>query len=378
MFDLDIVSIVLDDIVAYISDLPDDIGASFVVDNHSIMTYELDTFSSSKSYLVKMSLADVIRITCSDKSIRSDKTCEYSKLKDKKLEMGLLFDNVRGYLGETKYNKNIIDTIDKEPNKFFMYNNGITITTKNITAIAANGNTKTHIDISGFQIVNGGQTLRSIYEFSEESFDEDKLAKAEILVRIFQTETDSDLKNNIAEYTNSQNAISSIDLKSVSNLQFLLEKYLAENGILYVRKNGDLGSTGTSYSKRIGMEKVAQILYSRMGYPDRATNQKKNLFDKYYDQIFNQDIDFDNVVATVNEFFDIENEYATSTYKGTLQKCLYVLYLGSILNDKSIHDCIEILEQSIDSYLPDQGMSPARIIITKAFKAYLDTHIKTV
>ena len=80
MFDLDIVSIVLDDIVAYISDLPDDIGASFVVDNHSIMTYELDTFSSSKSYLVKMSLADVIRITCSDKSIRSDKTCEYSKL----------------------------------------------------------------------------------------------------------------------------------------------------------------------------------------------------------------------------------------------------------------------------------------------------------
>ena len=325
-----------------------------------------------------MSLADVIRITCSDKSIRSDKTCEYSKLKDKKLEMGLLFDNVRGYLGETKYNKNIIDTIDKEPNKFFMYNNGITITTKNITAIAANGNTKTHIDISGFQIVNGGQTLRSIYEFSEESFDEDKLAKAEILVRIFQTETDSDLKNNIAEYTNSQNAISSIDLKSVSNLQFLLEKYLAENGILYVRKNGDLGSTGTSYSKRIGMEKVAQILYSRMGYPDRATNQKKNLFDKYYDQIFNQDIDFDNVVATVNEFFDIENEYATSTYKGTLQKCLYVLYLGSILNDKSIHDCIEILEQSIDSYLPDQGMSPARIIITKAFKAYLDTHIKTV
>ena len=376
VYDLDIISVVLDDIVAYISDLPDDISANFIVNNDSIMTYELNTFSSAKSYLVKMTLADIIRITCSDKGLRRDSACEYNKIKDKKLEMGLLFDNVRGYLGETKYNKNIIDTIKEEPNKFFLYNNGITITTKNISARSINGNRKTAIEISGFQIVNGGQTLRSIYEFSEKNFDEEKLATAEILVRIFQTETDSELKNSIAEYTNSQNAISTIDLKSVSNLQLKLEKYLAENGILYVRKNGDVGEKDKNYSNRIGMEKVAQILYTWEGYPDRATNQKRYLFDKYYDQIFNPDIDFDNVLTTINTYFSIEKEYTKSKYDGTLQKCLYVLYIISKLKDKSIQDCIEILENSIKDYLPDEEISPARKMIYKAFKLHLDKKIE--
>ena len=100
-----------------------------------------------------------------------------------------------------------------------MYNNGITITAKDVNSLSINGNKKFLFTIKDMQVVNGGQTLRSIYQFKNEDFDEEKLADASILVRIFKTENNSDLTNDIAEYTNSQNSISASDLKSINNLQ---------------------------------------------------------------------------------------------------------------------------------------------------------------
>ncbi|EME8087249.1 AIPR family protein, partial [Enterococcus faecium] len=263
-------TIVLDQIVSYISNFPEDLSASFLVDSTSVMTYEVDVLSTRKSYLVKLTLADLIRITCTDKDLRNDPSADYSKLNNQNLEMSLLFDNVRGYLGEnTKFNKNIIDTIENDPKNFFMFNNGLTMTAKNIEAGYKNGNKKFECTVNGFQIVNGGQTLRTIYEYSRNNFDENSLADAEVLVRIFQTESDKQLTNDIAEYTNSQNAISSIDLKSISNFQIQIGAYLESNDILYVRKSGDFGEDKKRYKYRISMEKVAQLIYSYMGYPDR-------------------------------------------------------------------------------------------------------------
>ena len=369
IYDLDIVSLTLDDIVEYISDIPTNISAKFIADKEAIMTYEIDSLSTSKSYLVKMTLADLIRITCANDVFRNDVSVEYSKLKGQKLKMDLLFDNVRGYLGETKFNTNIVRTIKNEPNKFFMYNNGITITAQKITAQPMNGKRKTSVEISGFQIVNGGQTLRSIYEYAKTSFDENQLAEAEILVRIFQTEKDPNLKNNISEYTNSQNAISPIDLKSVSNLQFKLEKFLGENNILYVRKNGDVGFENKEYEHRIGMEKVAQILYSYKGYPDRATNQKRYLFDKYYDEIFDEEkIDFSEVLSLIELFYKVENEYKQINADVTLQKCLYVIYMNGSAKEKSIKEDIDILESCIEQYSEEKKVSPSRALVYKAFK----------
>ena len=278
-FGMEVNTIVLDDIVAYISDFPDDLSAKFFVDNNSVMTYEEDELSTRKSYLIKICLAELIRITCSDEILRNSPTSDYSNLEDTQLDLSLLFDNVRGYLGQNKkYNSNIISTIKNSPSSFFMFNNGITITAKNINAGYKNGNKKFDCTINGFQIVNGGQTLRSIYAFKDDDFDEGALANAEVLVRIFQTESDSILTNNIAEYTNRQNAVSPVDLKSISNLQVQIGAYLESNNIFYVRKSGDIGDIKKNYEYRISMEKLAQILFSDLGNPDKSTNQKRSLF----------------------------------------------------------------------------------------------------
>lgn len=175
--------------------------------------------------------------------------------------------------------------------------------------------------MEGFQIVNVGQTLRTIYAYSKDNFDAEKLKSAEILVRIFQTEENEGLTNNIAEYTNSQNTISSSDLKSISNFQIKIEIYLGTKGIKYVRKSGDVGDSDLDYTTRVSMEKVAQILYSDMGFPDRAPNQKSQLFDRYYDEI-------------TSSFEEEQN--------GFHQKFLYIIFLKKELPTFKIAELIDL------------------------------------
>lgn len=373
IYGMEVKSIVLDDIVSYISDFPEDLKAKFMVDATSVMTYEVDRLSTRKSYLIKLPLAELIRITCTNDLLRNDTNTDYSQLKDQELEFSLLFDNVRGYLGEnTKFNKNIKNTIVNDPNKFFMYNNGLTITAKSISAGFKNGNKKFECEINGFQIVNGGQTLRTVYEFNKNDFNEESLANAEVLVRLFQTEDDKELTNDIAEYTNSQNAISSVDLKSISNFQIQISSYLETVDILYVRKSGDIGEVSKKYKLRISMEKLAQLIYSNLEYPDRATNQKKALFEKYYDDIFDPEtLKFEFIVDLINKYYEIENEYAKSKFEGFHQKYLYIIYLETKFKNRSSNSLIEILEGYLKEYKKDEKISPARKLIQKGFKDYI-------
>ena len=374
-FGMEVNTIVLDDIVAYISDFPDDLSAKFFVDNNSVMTYEEDELSTRKSYLIKICLAELIRITCSDEILRNSPTSDYSNLEDTQLDLSLLFDNVRGYLGQNKkYNSNIISTIKNSPSSFFMFNNGITITAKNINAGYKNGNKKFDCTINGFQIVNGGQTLRSIYAFKDDDFDEGALANAEVLVRIFQTESDSILTNNIAEYTNSQNAVSPVDLKSISNLQVQIGAYLESNNIFYVRKSGDIGDIKKNYEYRISMEKLAQILFSDLGNPDKSTNQKRSLFERNYDVIFNKGLDFENIILLINKYIEIEKIYKDSEYEESHQKYLYIIYLEN-KKPQNINSNIFFLENSIQEYKENESISPARKLIQKGFKTFIDERL---
>ncbi len=371
MIDINIESITLNSIINFIAERPDKVSSKIIFDASSVMKYEESELSSSKSYLVSMTILDLIRITCIDKKLRDYYDIfDYSTLKDVELDQGVLFDNVRGYLGDTKYNGNIIKTLDSEPSKFFMYNNGLTITAKNLIAEPKNANKKLLIQIEDFQIVNGGQTLRSIYRQKFMSFDEEKLANAKILVRIFQTEDNDVLTNNIAEFTNSQNAISSIDLKSVSNLQIQIEQNLKESDILYVRKVGDTGEESKEFKYRISMERMGQIIYSKIGYPDRATNQKRRIFEEYYEDIFKEDLDFEMLIDYIEEYFMIKEKYKKVDIKSYEQKYFYILYLNT--KENNIEKNIKFIEDSLDLYKKDENLSIARKLIQKGFRDYVD------
>jgi hypothetical protein len=374
MYNLEVQTISLDDIVGHTSPRPVDAESEMLLDVNAVMTFEETALSSSKSYLLRLSLPDLLRLTSNDSTIRKQyDLSEVSELKNVKLSLGLLFENVRGYLGDTEYNKNIFKTLDESPEKFFMYNNGITLTADSIQASLKNGGKKLLIKLTNYQIVNGGQTVRSIYAVKDKSFDEENLATASVLVRVFQTEGDDVLTSSIAEYTNSQNAISSSDLKSVSALQVQIEAYLKEHGMKYIRKSGDVGADNDSYKYFISMERLAQIRFSKMGYPDKASNQKKRLFTKYYDDIFNEDTDFADLMDAVNEYEDIKVAYKGkgSTYE---QKYFYVMYLNTIKYD--IEANITLVEKTLSEYRSGDDLSEPRKLIQGGFKTLLDKKIE--
>lgn len=289
-YSMSIKTISLNDIVSFLSIRKDNVIAKLFLKTDDFITYSGDTKSSEASYMCKIPLIDLIRITCDNDELRIQYNIENDdKINDCKLQYSLLYDNVRGYLGQTSYNKNIYKTIKEDSKNFFLFNNGITITCSNVTSDAKNSNKKYLLTLTDFQIVNGGQTLRSIYNYLQNEVENDKLEKLRssfVLVRIFKIDSENELKNRIAEYTNSQNTISPIDLKSVNKTQIDLENYLKSQNVLYIRKAGDVGDTTSNYEYRISMERFTQILYASQGYPDKVSNAKKKLFSDYYDDIY--------------------------------------------------------------------------------------------
>lgn len=380
---LDTYSITLDIIKTFFNDRPINLTASFSVDRNAVMTYEEDPLSSKKSYLFRLPLRDIARITSNNSSLRKDVDFEDDSLETKNfsLEMGVLYDNIRGFLGDKGYNNNIVNTIKKDPNHFFVFNNGLTMTTKTINTQEKNGKKRLLCDIEGFQVVNGGQTLRSIYNFINTVDDPEQLKNldtAEALVRVYQTNNEEKLTNDIAEYTNSQNAISPMDLKSISNIQIDLEHFLANKNILYVRKAGDTGGQEKQYDYRIPMELVAQIVYSNMGFPERVSNQKKKLFSKYYNDIFNSELDFSDVYTLILKYKDIDTFLKKHELHNFVQKKLYMIYINSKAPKQSIKDNEKLLQTSLDKFRQGEDITEARKMIQTSFKELVDDNINKI
>ena len=234
---------------------------------------------------------------------------------------------------------------------------------------------KWKITFTNFQVVNGGQTLRTLYAFKNKTTNEETLHKANILVRIFMTGTEKNLTNKIAEYTNSQNAISAVDLKSLNPMQMKIEQILKDKNILYVRKVGDTGESGTEYEHRISMERFGQLLFSKQGQPHRASNQKKKIFDKYYDQIFGN-YNIEESVSLVEKYLEIIKFYEESSFQANEQKIYYALYLNE--KNTNIDENVRLIEKVLSEYRKEDNISEVRKLIQKGFKDELDKQAKLI
>lgn len=383
IYELETSPVGLDAISSFMSIRPEPVDAIIHIEKDSILPYSESNLSSSKSYVMKISANDLLRITCNNSEYRNNYSMEdFSVLFNTDMEYSLLFDNVRGLVVRSTFNDKVLDTLREDPTRFFMYNNGLTVTANDIEADNTNANKKMKITIKDFQVVNGGQTLRTLHKFNQ--LDKDNvtnyLSNCELLIRVFKTATGSRVRNRIAEYTNSQNAISKIDLKSLSFEQIQIEQFLDEHDIIYARKTGDIGVVPSkNYVNKISMEKFGQILFSIQGHPEKASNQKKQIFDKYYDRIFGEQyFDLSKSAEYVNRYFEIKREYdALSDSDTTDQKIFYILYMDTKLSI-GIKEKVEILENAIKSYRlnEDAQISDARKLLQVKFKERLDSDIE--
>lgn len=380
LYDLEIIPIGLNNIREIMSIRPEAVNAKIILDKDAIMSFSESSISSSKSYIIRLQLNELVRITCRNKETRMNYNIEdYSSLSREELDFSVLFDNVRGFVLNSKYNENIEETLVKNPTKFFMYNNGITITASDILADPVNAGKKVILTINNFQVLNGGQSLRTIHNFNKKSNTNivENLANSEALIRIFKTTSDTSLINKIAEFTNSQNAISNIDLKSLSSEQIEIEQFLDLNNIIYARKNGDTGlSTYKTYEYKISMEKLGQILFSLKGFPEKASNQKKDIFDKFYDDIFG--LEFLNISLlpeNIRRYFEVKQIYDNNKkgYITSEQKVFYILYIDKFLNTE-IEKQIDKFENLIIEFQPDSNktIADSRKLIQLKFREFIE------
>ncbi|MGL4766593.1 MAG: AIPR family protein [Formosimonas sp.] len=379
MYAVEVEAVALEKIIKTMSIRPKPLGAVLMLDKDVVLPFVETNLSSATSYVIKIFASDLIRITCDRESFRKDYAMEnFSPLTQVELDYGLLFDNVRGLVLRSKINKKILKTLEDEPSKFFMYNNGLTLTATNITTEDTNLKKKIKIELENFQVVNGGQTLRTIHDFNRKNPEhiENFLSNCQILLRVFKVPETTNDKNKIAEFTNSQNSVSVVDLKALAYEQIQIEQYLDQKGIIYTRKSGDIGLSADNkrYRHRIGIEKFGQILFSVQGSPEKTSNQKKQIFERYYEQIFITNFDIHRSAELVELYFEIKRIYELKTnFETTDQKIFYILYMSTKLS-YGISDLIDIFERVITAH--DEGKkADARKLIGVKFKERLDREI---
>ena len=258
-----------------------------------------------RALIVNIDIRDLLRIVIDDEKLRLKTDMEdYSVLRDFSILEDAFEDNIRVYLKQrSKINRNIKATaLSDEAHRFFYYNNGITLTCDSFSYLKTQRSPI--IELKNVQVVNGSQTIHALYDaFCEGSENFEDL---DILCRIYQT-NNPELTTRIAEFTNSQNPVSSRDIRSIDIVQQKLEKELLAKGYYYERKKGQYSHQDKS--KRIDAEKTGQILLSFLNkMPSEAKNQKRIIFADKYEEIFNDSLNADKVLLGIKLFERIEND----------------------------------------------------------------------
>jgi hypothetical protein len=238
-----------------------------------------------RALIVNIDARDLVRIVLNNEDVRNTADIpDYEELKGYEILEDAFEDNVRVYLRQrSRVNRNIKSTILSSDNhRFFYFNNGITITCAKFTYPKTQRGPL--IELENLQVVNGSQTIHTLYEaFLENS---DQLNDVEVLCRIYETKSGV-LTTKIAEYTNSQNPVISRDIRSIDYAQQKLESEFKAKGLYYERKKNQY--SGHDRNLRIDAEKVGQVLFALFnGMPGEAKNKKRLIFAEKYEEIFNR------------------------------------------------------------------------------------------
>jgi hypothetical protein len=141
--------------------------------------------------------------------------------------------NVRGSLGRTKVNRDIERSVNSpsEHKNFLLYHNGLTVLCKQVER------TPDSITVSGYSVVNGCQSLTSLYERRRSITDD-----LRVLTRLIELAPDNELAEKITHHSNNQNPINARDLQSNSTIQRRLQNEFASqypDEVFYRIKRGE-------------------------------------------------------------------------------------------------------------------------------------------
>jgi hypothetical protein len=240
------------------------------------------------------------------------------------IQSGELFSwNVRQSLGRTKVNKAIAQSVREqtEHKNFVLYHNGLTVLCESVS------HDDGKLKISGYTVVNGCQSLTTLFENRSSVSSE-----LRILTRLIQLPPDSELAAKITRHSNNQNAIHARDLQSNSTIQRRIQSEitaLSDGKTHYEIKRGDSPS---GIDEVITNEEAARILLAFDRQEPWSCHQTYRLFDDLHSHIFARpEVTGERILAlhqaydAVVEALDSLNSELMAKYRLTRFFLLYLL-----------------------------------------------------
>ncbi len=215
----------------------------------------------------------------------------------------LLEKNIRKFFGVNKnrVNQSIKKTLldeDKRKN-FYFFNNGITMLTSKFSHNALM-NENWQLKIENLQIINGGQTSKTILHVMEENPTID-FSKTTVLLRLYEVSADDEAAQNLTRditiATNSQTPVDLRDLRANDEQQQVLGLAVEQLGYQYLAKKG-IGSyimASNTIPSSVAAEAIFSIWKKK---PHLAKYKKKELFGKFYEDVF-KDINAAQLIMAV-------------------------------------------------------------------------------
>lgn len=152
----------------------------------------------------------------------------------------LFSENIRGFLGDNIVNDDVQATIINCPEKFYYFNNGVTILCDSFNKKPLMQQNAGTFEVKNLKIVNGAQTVGNIGKMYKTY--PDAIEKVWVTVKLISLENcPSDFGEDVTRKTNTQNKIEKRDFVSLDSLQDRLKTELALLGVnYYIKRSGDL------------------------------------------------------------------------------------------------------------------------------------------
>lgn len=328
-----------------------------------------------------------------------------------------IFDkNIREYLGSTGVNKKIIDTLTNKEDRvnFFYYNNGITLICKEmsiIKTVKSNFNRNAQFSVINPQIVNGCQTVNSIYEVLKNvdpnSLEED-FKDTFVMLKVLQIDSKNDyekeLYENIVKFNNSQNSIDEKTFVSNNSMFLRFQREFEKRGFLLLIKQSDKNTYKNKYKSIatlqenahkylekynlemkkitdffIPLEKLLQIILAFQAWGFEAFTKKSSLLksDSQAYKIVTEFLKNDSV--TYSSLIDLWLLYFLSEKHKKQSEDRHTPISYYLIDCFAKYDCdnrsVEMISEKLESYDQIKEIIKLYSAVTKAYtKEYFKIH----
>lgn len=234
-----------------------------------------------------------------------------------KFGLSLFYKNVRNPLIKSNYNREIRETLEKRPGSFWYFNNGITAITKLVPEIGIQAQ---NVEITGLQIINGAQTVYSIYlAYKEANIVQREVmdTDARLTLRLIRS-SDENFNFSITRYTNSQNEVKTFDFMSNEEIQIRLQNESFNTKVWYSRRRGEFIEESKPDNILIVPNYTFAFAYLafHLQNPHFAL-EKRNLFfisridnpNGLYEVIFNEKTKYEDMLASVYVYLSLAKRY---------------------------------------------------------------------